>query len=323
MRLRMADPSTPGWTIRRRGAGFSLLDATGTILDCAAARDRVKQLVIPPAWTDLWIAPHPNAHIQAIGTDASGRRQYIYHEQWSRRRARQKFERALDLAERLPVARRLVTLDLRALPGSRERALGAAFRLLDSAYLRVGSERYAQKHGSRGLTTLMGADARVSADTVILNFVGKGAVDWSSQTTDEDLARVIRSLKRRGPEAPLLAWKDESGWRGLRADEVNDYVRLRTRGDFTAKDFRTLHGTIIAAAELARHGPVESASMLDPAIAEAVSHTAAVLGNTPAIAKLSYIDPRVFDRYRDGRCLGNGTVAPESAIRRLITGRMD
>lgn len=316
----MADPSAPGWTLRRRGTGFSVLDATGAVLDSDQARERVKNLVIPPAWTDLWIAPEPNAHIQAIGTDAGGRRQYIYHEQWNRRQARQKFERALELGESLPAARRLVTRDLRTGPGDRERALGAAFRLLDSAYLRVGNERYAKQHGSRGLTTLEGADARVSADTVILNFVGKGAVDWSSQTTDPDLAVVIRSLKRRGPQAPLLAWKDEQDWRGLRAEEVNEYVRLRTRGDFTAKDFRTLHGTIIAATELALHGPPENESVVSGAITEAVKHTAAVLGNTPAIARDSYIDPRVFDRFREGLCLETGSIAAETAIRRLILG---
>lgn len=316
----MADPSAPGWILRRRGAGFSLLDEAGAVLDSPAARDRVKQLVIPPAWKDLWIAPEPNAHIQAIGTDAGGRRQYIYHEQWNRRRARQKYKRALELSESLPAARRLVTGDLRTRPGSRERALAAAFRLLDSAYLRVGSERYAQQHGSRGLTTLEGADARVSADTVILNFVGKGAVDWSSQTTDEDLAAVIRSLKRRGPQAPLLAWKNDGDWRGLRSEELNDYVRLRTRGDFTAKDFRTLHGTIIAATELARHGPVESVTAVNAAIIEAVKHTATILGNTPAIAKGSYIDPRVFDRFRDGHCLDIGSIVAETALRRLILG---
>ncbi|WP_232819051.1 DNA topoisomerase IB [Homoserinimonas sp. OAct 916] len=316
----MADPSAPGWTLRRRGSGFSLLDETGAPLDCVTARERVDQLVIPPAWKNLWIAPYPNAHIQAIGTDAGGRRQYIYHEQWNRRRARQKYGRALDLAERLPAARRLVTRDLRTRAGTRERALAAAFRLLDSAYLRVGSERYAQQHGSRGLTTLEGADARVSENTVFLNFVGKSAVDWSSQTTDEDLAAVIRSLKRRGPHATLLAWKDEGDWRAVRAGDVNEYVRLRTRGEFTAKDFRTLHGSIIAATELATHGPAKDASEMKGAITEAVNQTAAVLGNTPAIARNSYIDPRVFDRFRDGHCLETGTIAPETAIRRLILG---
>lgn len=319
-RLRTADPSAPGWTLVRSGAAVTVIDENGEELTDRAAVERVVEMTIPPAWSRVWIAPHPNAHIQAVGIDTEGRRQYIYHEQWQRTRAKKKYDRALELAASLPSARAVVTRELRGPTGERSRTLAVAFRLLDSALLRVGSERYAQVHGSRGLTTLTGSDARVSGDTVLLDFVGKGAVDWSSQTSDPDLAAAVRSLKRRGPEARLLAWRDSAGWHPLRAEEVNEYVRERTHGDFTAKDFRTLHGTIIAAKALAAHGPVPQAAAAKRAMADATRLTADALGNTPTVARANYIDPRVFDLFRAGRVLDTASIAPEAAIRRLILG---
>ncbi|PPL15204.1 DNA topoisomerase IB [Microterricola pindariensis] len=324
-RLRTADPSSPGWTLSRTGAHLAVIDERGAPLTAESATARVEALSIPPAWTAVWIAPQANAHIQAMGTDAAGRRQYLYHEQWQRARSRLKYDRALDLAASLPAARGVVTRDLRGPRHTRARALAVAFRLLDSAYLRVGSERYAQRHGSRGLTTLRGSDARVSGDTVLLEFTGKGAVDWSSQTTDPDLAAAVRALKRRGPDAVLLAWKDDDGWHRVLPEEVNEYVRERTKGNFSAKDFRTLHGTIIAAQALAAQGPAahgsgSSATARKKAIVEATRVTAEALGNTPTVARANYIDPRVFDRFRDGRLLTTAGLAPESAIRLLLLG---
>ncbi|AMB58752.1 DNA topoisomerase IB [Microterricola viridarii] len=319
-RLRTVDPATPGWSLVRAGDDVTIVDQQGSVLADEEVAERVDALRIPPAWTDVWIAPHANAHIQVVGTDEAGRRQYLYHEQWQRRQAKRKYDRALDLAARLPAARRVVTRDLRADGQSRARALAVAFRLLDSAYLRVGSERYAKRHGSRGLTTLLGSDAHVSGDTVLLAFTGKSAVDWSSRTTDPDLARAVRTLKRRGPDAHLLAWQDDSGWHPLRADEVNEYVRERTQGDFTAKDFRTLHGTITAAQSLAAQGRQPSAAARRRAATEASRVTAEALGNTPTVARATYIDPRVFDRFREGRVLQTNGLAPESALRLLLLG---
>lgn len=319
-RLRTADTAGPGWTRRRFGRGYRLLDERGAVLDAGDARARVDALAIPPAWTKVWISPQPNAHIQAIGTDAAGRRQYIYHEQWSRKQAALKYDRALELAEQLPHARRRATRDLRSEPGSRERALGVAFRLLDSAYLRVGSEQYAAEHGSRGLSTLDCSDASVHGDTVALNFDGKGGVEWSSETTDAELAAAVRSLKRRGAGERLLAWNDGGQWHPLHASEINEYLKQCTAGDFTAKDFRTLNGTIAAAATLAGIGCRDSPTARQKAMRAAVVATAELLGNTPAIAKGSYIDPRVFDRYRDGQLMQTHGVSGESALRALILG---
>ncbi|MET0933307.1 MAG: DNA topoisomerase IB [Mycetocola sp.] len=296
------------------------MDEAGNPLRDEATIERITALVIPPAWSDVWIAPQANAHIQAVGIDDAGRRQYLYHEAWSRKQAERKFDRALDLAAALPSARRLVTLDLRGVTGSRERALAAGFRLLDSARLRVGSERFALEHGSHGLTTLLCGHATVSGDTVLLDFPGKSGQAWSSETEDADLAAVIRSLKTRGPRARLLAWKSGDQWRPLSAQEVNEYVRLRTNGDFTAKDFRTLHGSIIAATALRRLGVAPSATRCARNVVVAVKETADALGNTPAIARASYIDPRVLDHYQSGDLLENRGVAPETALRRLLLG---
>ena len=309
VRLRRSDPSGPG--IRRVGAGrgFSYRDQGGDAVD-AETRDRILALVIPPAWTDVWISPHPNGHIQATGVDAAGRRQYLYHPDWRVREDRVKFARALDLAATLPAARRGVTVDLRREGAPRERVLAAGFRMLDAAGLRVGNERYAQEHGSYGLTSLLGAHARVVAgDTVELDFPAKSGQEWRSEIHDPDLAALIALLKRRGARARLLAWRDEAGWHPLTPSELNADVRERTGGEFTSKDFRTLHGTVAAAASLARTGPKGSESGRKRAIAEAIRVAADVLGNTPAIARSSYVDPRIFDRYRHGETIDVGSGA--------------
>ncbi len=301
VRLRRTRAGEPGIRRVRRGRGFSYTDADGVPIADAELRGRIVALAIPPAWTDVWICSFPNGHIQATGVDAAGRRQYLYHPTWREQRDRQKFDRALALAESLPAARRGVTIDLRRDGLPRERVLAAAFRMLDVARLRVGSERYALEHGSVGLSTLLGAHARVEDGRIVhLEFPGKSGQEWSSEVTDPDLAAAVAGLKRRGPRARLLAWRDDAGAHPVRAEDINADIRARTGGDFTAKDFRTLHGTAAAALALARTGPKPSASAQDRAIAAAVRQTAELLGNTPAVARASYIDPRILDLYRDG-----------------------
>ncbi len=282
-------------------------------------RARIESLAIPPAWTDVWISPHANGHIQATGLDAAGRRQYLYHPQWRETKDRIKYDRALDLAETLPAARRRVTMDLRAEGATRERALAAAFRMLDTGSLRVGSERYAEAHGSYGLSTLLCAHASVDGDVVRLDFPGKSGQEWESEIRDADLARVLGALQGRGPGERLLAWRDGASWRALSAEEINDYVRERAGGDFTAKDFRTLRGTVAAAVSLARHGPERTARGRRRAVAQAMRDAADVLGNTPAIARSSYVDPRVVDRYDRGLTIDPARLgSAESELRRLL-----
>jgi len=258
----------------------------------------------------VWIATRENAHIQATGVDAAGRRQYIYHPAWRERSDRRKYERMLELAEALPAARRGVTLDLRSEGLTRERVLAGAFRMLDSGSLRVGSPRYADEHGSYGIATLLCAHASVHGDRVRLSFPGKSGQEWESDLDDPDLAALVVALKRRGPRARLLAWRAPDGEvHPLRPEEINDDIRRRTGGDFTAKDFRTLRGTVVAAASLARAGVRESESGRARAIAAAMQQASAVLGNTPAVARSAYVDPRVVDRYERGE-----TVDPGRAI---------
>jgi DNA topoisomerase-1 len=288
----------------RSGTGFSYRDPKGGSVADAEMRERIEKLAIPPAWTDVWISPYANGHIQATGIDAAGRRQYIYHPTWREQKDRIKFDRALKLAESLPSARRFVTMDLRDPEPSKQRALATAFRMLDTGSLRVGSERYAEANGSHGLTTLLCSHAKVSGNTVRLNFPAKSGQEWESEITDPDLATVVRSLKRRGANARLLAYRD---------------VRERTGGEFTAKDFRTLHGTIAAAISLAKHGPEATKSGRTRALAQAMRDAAEVLGNTPTIAKTSYVDPRVVDEYVHGRTIDPKRLgSAESELRSLL-----
>jgi DNA topoisomerase-1 len=288
----------------RRGRGFAYLDAGGVAVNDEAELARIQALAIPPAWTDVWISGHPNGHIQATGLDAAGRRQYLYHSVWRERADRSKHERALDLAEALPSARRGVTRDLRGTGLGRDRVLAGAFRLLDAGCLRVGSRQYAEEHGSYGLTTLLGSHARVRDDIVELRFPGKSGQVWQSEIPDPDLAALLGELRQRGGRARLLAWRDDAGvWHPLRPEEINADIRARTGGDFTAKDFRTLRGSATAATSLARSGIRPTAAARKRVEAAAMRHVSAVLGNTPAVARSSYVDPRIVDHYEHGEVI--------------------
>lgn len=318
-RLRRSDWSALGLRRVRAGRGFSYKDIAGHPITDQALRERIQAIAIPPAWTDVWISPHPNGHIQATGIDAAGRRQYIYHPTWREQKDRIKYDRALRLAESLPTARRRVTMDLRGEGPTKERALAAAFRMLDAGSLRVGSEQYAESYGSHGLSTLLCSHASVRGDTVSLEFPSKSGQEWQSEIRDADLATVVRALKRRGGRARLLAWKDDSRWHPVTAQEINAYVRERTGGEFTAKDFRTLRGTIAAASSLAKHGAEPHKSARDRALAQAMRDAATALGNTPAIARTSYVDPRIVDHFIAGETIDPARVqSAESELRALL-----
>ena len=300
----------------RIGSGFRYVRADGSPAS-PEDRERIHSLVIPPAWTDVWISAEPDGHIQAVGTDDAGRRQYLYHPRWRERRDKGKFARALRLAEALPGARRRVTSSLRTEGLGRERVLAASFRLLDQGAPRIGSARYLERHGSRGLTTLHRRDASVEASVVSFAFPGKSGKRQLLEIDDAELAGAIELLAAGRPRSPLLAWQRNGRRVPLTPAEVNAYVRSLTGGRFTAKDFRTLRGTILAAEALARIGTVDTKTDLKRAEVLAVRATAEALGNTPAVARGSYIDPRVFARYRDGHLL-DLSITPESAIRGLL-----
>ncbi|MFZ7087346.1 DNA topoisomerase IB [Curtobacterium sp. RRHDQ10] len=320
-RLRRSRTSGRGYHRVRSGTGFSYRDPDGATVTDPDVRRRLEELAVPPAWNDVWISPYENGHVLATGTDAAGRRQYIYHPSWRERMDRIKYDRALALAESLPVARRGVTIDLRRPEPDRQRALAAAFRMLDQGSLRVGSERYAEQHGSHGLSTLLCAHVHVSGDEIELAFPGKSHQEWSSSISDHDLARVLVGMKRRGPTARLLSYRPAAGeaWQPLGADEINDYVKERAGDAFTAKDFRTLHGTVAAAVDLARAGPQRGERARAKAVTHAVQVAAGVLGNTPTVARQSYIDPRLLDAYAHGETIDPArTGSAESEVRALL-----
>ncbi|QNE15513.1 DNA topoisomerase IB [Pseudarthrobacter sp. NBSH8] len=319
MRLRRSNANGRGYRRVPAGTGFSYRDLDGSTLPPGPVRDRLESIGIPPAWTDVWIAPFDNGHIQATGLDAMGRRQYIYHPAWRERKDRVKFDRALQLAESLPTARRLVTLDLRSDGPSRERVLAAAFRMLDSGSLRVGSERYTNENGSRGLATLLCAHVHVRKECLELKFPAKSGKDWESEIHDADLAALVRTLKRRGGNARLLAYKEGRTWRPVTSADINAYVKERTGLDFTAKDFRTLRGTVAAAVSLARSGPQKPVSARKGAISVAMLEAAAVLGNTPSIARKSYVDPRLLDHFAAGETIDPKRLdSAEAELRALL-----
>jgi DNA topoisomerase-1 len=263
---------------------------------------RIRALAIPPAWGDVWICPDPLGHLQAAGTDAAGRRQYLYHERWRERRDAEKFDRMLAFAHRLPEVRRRVDSDLarRGLP--RDKALAVAARLLDLGLFRVGSESYTRANGSFGLATIRRDHVRTSGDSVRFDYRAKSGQRRIQEIVDADVAPIVRTLKRRKDDNPeLLAYRNGTGWSDVRSEDVNAYVKDVAGGAFTAKDFRTWHGTVYAAAALAEADEVPaSRSARRRRISGAIKEVAAELGNTPAVARASYVDPRLLDRYEEG-----------------------
>jgi DNA topoisomerase-1 len=308
VRLRRTSPDQPGWTRRRAGRGFVYLDEHGERLPEEDAQ-RIRDLVIPPAWTDVWITRYDNGHLQAVGTDDAGRRQYLYHPDWRARRDAAKFDRVLDFGKALTKARGLVLLDLGRDGMPLERACAAAVRLLDLGYFRIGNDVYADAHGSYGLTTLERRHVRRHQDRLIFTFVGKSGIEHRVEIDDADVIAAVDVMRRRrGEDARLLAYRNGRSWRSLLPDLVNDYVRASTGIEATAKDFRTWHATVLAAAALAETPePGETKASRKRAISGAMKEVASFLGNTPTLARSSYVDPRVVDAYEEGRTIARAT----------------
>ncbi|MFT0139182.1 DNA topoisomerase IB, partial [Alcanivoracaceae bacterium MT1] len=253
--------------------------------------------------------PRADGHLQAVGVDEAGRTQYRYHEEWSRRASAEKFDRALRLADVLPRVRAGVTRDLRGDGLSRARVLAGAFRLIDEALLRVGGERYARERGTVGLATLRVRHVEISGSVVTLAFPGKSGERWERAIDDPDLAALVAELTDRGPRSHLLSWRDDDGWHPLRSAGITADVRERAGLDATAKDLRTLRGTAIAARSLAKAGPAHTDAERRSALAQAARDAADALGNTPSVARSSYIDPRVADRFERGAVVDPGSLA--------------
>jgi DNA topoisomerase-1 len=300
-RLRRSDSSRPGFTRRRRGRGFEYRGPDGARLTDEEALARIRALAIPPAWEDVWICMDPWGHLQALGTDAAGRKQYLYHERWRTRRDQVKFEHMLEFARALPTLRRHVTRSLRRPDPSRDRVLAGAVRLLDRGFFRIGSEAYAEQNESYGLATLLKRHARVRGTTVVFDYAAKGGARRIQELRDPEVARLVQVLKRRRGGSPeLLAYRNGRRWVDVKSSDVNEYIKESTGEEFTAKDFRTWNATLLAAVALAVAEEPETKTARTRAITAAVKTVAGYLGNTPAVCRSAYIDPRVFDRFRAG-----------------------
>jgi DNA topoisomerase IB len=302
-RLRRSDCSGPGLRRVKRGRGFVYLDEDGERIEDPEVLERVRALAIPPAWRDVWICPDPLGHLQATGLDSAGRKQYLYHPRWRERRDRQKFEKMVRFGESLPRMRRRVRADLeRSSEPERRRVLACAVRLLDVGLFRIGSEEYADEEGGYGLATIRKEHVSIEHGRLCFDYPGKGGTRRRQAIHDPLVVDVVRAVKRRrGGADELLAYREARRWRSVRSDEINDYLKEMLGEDFSAKDFRTWNATVLAAVSLATAGrDAATKTARKRAVDQAVRAVAELLGNTPAVARRAYIDPRVFDRYLSG-----------------------
>ncbi|NMO54266.1 DNA topoisomerase IB [Actinoplanes sp. TBRC 11911] len=319
MRLRRSDLGKPGITRRRSGKGFRYLGPDG---EPVRELERIKSLVIQPAWEHVWISPDERGHIQATGVDAAGRKQYLYHPAWRTARDEKKFDHTLRVAERLPEVRDRLRAHLAGRGLTRSRVLAAIVRLLDLGMFRVGGEQYAarEEDPSFGLSTLRPDHVRTREGRAMVDFPGKSGVRHAVTVDDGEVCQVLRDLRRRRRgEDRLFAHWDASArvWQEVRAESINEYLREISGEQMTAKDFRTWHGTVTAAVELAEIGPQPTKAKRKKAVARAMKEVAETLGNTPAVARAAYVDPRVLDEYERGHVVANGD---ESEVRELLRG---
>jgi DNA topoisomerase-1 len=303
-RLRRADCSGPGIARVRRGRGFSYVDDEGHPIDDPEVLARIRELAIPPAWRDVWICPYPNGHLQATGVDDAGRKQYRYHDEWRKRRDQEKFDDMVRFAHALPKLRERVASDLAGTEKlTRERVLACSVRLLDRGFFRIGSEEYTVQNESYGLATMRKEHLRIEQDEVmVFDYPSKSGQRRVQGIVDPDALAVVAKLRRRrGGGEELLVFQRGRQWHDVRSEDINAYVKEATGDDFSAKDFRTWSATVLSAVALAVSGEVAATKTgRQRAITRAIKEVAHYLGNTPAVCRASYIDPRVFDAYRGG-----------------------
>ncbi len=304
MRLRRSVLSKPGITRKHRGSGFAYYGSDGGRISDGQTLARIKDLVIPPAWKKVWISPYPNGHIQAVGTDVAGRRQYLYHQAWQDDRAEEKFDRALELSKQLPTWRIHIAQDLAGRGLTRDRVLALALRLVDSGYFRAGGEQYAEENESYGLATLLCEHVTVGRDAVTFDYPAKSGVRRTLEIEDTEVARAVRSLLRRdGRTERLLVCRSPSGWVDVRAEDLNSRFKELVGDDYSVKDLRTWHGTVLAAEAFAAADPATSERMAKKVASTVMKEVAESLGNTPAVARGSYVDPRIVTAYEQGQTI--------------------
>jgi DNA topoisomerase IB len=298
-----SDLTADGIRRRRCGKGFCYYAADGTRLTDPETLNRVRALVIPPAWEDVWISPLADGHIQAVGTDAAGRRQYRYHDLWRAERDKAKHDRVLDFGRALPQVRKVVDRHLAGEDLSYDRVMAAAVRLIDLGFFRAGGEEYAAENGTYGLATLHKEHVTCHQGQLVFDYTGKSSKHHEQSVADPEVCTVVNKLKRRrgSPEDELLAFRSGGRWHDVSAAGINDYLREIADGDFSVKDFRTWHATVLAAVGLAvSEGADTSESARKRAVARMVQEVSSYLGNTPAVARASYIDPRIISLYERG-----------------------
>lgn len=331
MRTRRADPAGPGYGRVGRGRGFSYCDEGGETITDESVLERIKALVIPPAWKDVWICADERGHIQAVGTDAAGRRQYHYHDAWRARRDREKFKRLPEFAAAIARARDALEADLKLKGLVRERVMACSIRLLDIGMFRVGSDMYAEENDSYGLATLEKRHVRVRRGELQFDYVAKGGQKRSQTVADAMVLPTVVALKRRRgkPRDPLLAYRSgPNSWHDVSAEDINSWMKDLVGLEYSAKDFRTWNGTVLAAMRLAGRHEAKDRSK---AVTAAIKEVADILGNTPAVCRASYVDPRVIAKYERGETIHsdmeriNGTstgnrFADREALERAVVG---
>jgi DNA topoisomerase-1 len=281
VRLRRSAVNGPGISRVRNGKGFAYRGPDGELIADEGILQRINDLVIPPAWKKVWISPHLNGHIQAVGTDVAGRRQYLYHQQWQDERAEEKFDRVFEMSKKLPQWRGRIADDLKAPGLKRDRVLGLALHLLDRGYFRAGGEQYAEDNDSYGIATLLCEHVTLRSDAVAFDYPAKSGVRRTVDVEDPDVARAARSLLRRD----------------IHADDLNARFKELVGDEYSVKDLRTWHGTVLAAAAFVDADPPVSKTVIKRVESAVMKEVAEELGNTPAVARGSYVDPRVVTGY--------------------------
>jgi DNA topoisomerase-1 len=330
VRLRRSEPDGAGYRRRRSGSGWCYLDADGDLVTDLEIKARLKGLVIPPAWRDVWICPYANGHLQATGVDDAGRRQYLYHEQWRQERDEEKYDRVLELVPMLPEFRVAIESDLKGSGLTCRRVLAGALRMLDRGVFRTGGDEYAEENGSRGVATLLREDVVFDKGDLLFRYTAKGGVERRLRMRDPALGSLIRGLRRvRSEGERLLAWREGRVWHEVRADAVNERFKELTGPEFTAKDLRTWNATVVAAVAFAESDRSGSGRGRKKVEVQVMDQVAEQLGNTRTVARRSYVDPRIVQAFEHGDTItlaidsdGDRARAEiESAAYRLLTGQ--
>ena len=335
--LRYVDDSKPGFTRKRSGTGFRYLDAKGETLRDAAQIARIRKLAIPPAYTDVWICRYANGHIQATGRDAKGRKQYRYHPDFRAARETSKFERIMAFANALPGIRTRIDAHMRKRGLPRDKVLATVVHLLETTLIRVGNDDYARSNKSYGLSTLRDRHVTIEGAELRFRFNGKSGKEWSLSIRDRRVAKIVKACQDL-PGQELFQYIDEDGARrDVTSSDVNAYLREITDEDFTAKDFRTWAGTVLAALALEAFEAFDSEAKAKRNLRDAIEAVAGRLGNTPTICRKCYIHPQVLDCYLEGDLLlqvkeqvedelteALGTLRPEeAAVLSLLRSRLE